>query len=156
MMSNENDSIEFSQADNFGQVRSRKRPGAGLRPAFLGLVVAIAGACGDGTSSSEPPPPPLVEELDANGLSAPALSLESTDVLQFVNHDERPHQIYSNDCGDLSTTPLEPGQTISVDLAPGNRLCHFQDLLAPLDTRYWGTATVTEPPPPPPEPEPAG
>jgi hypothetical protein len=84
-----------------------------------------------------------VERLDERGLSAPALTIEVGSVLQFVNADTHPHQIYSNDCSELSSTVLQPGETYNAMLLRiGGNLCHFQDLLAPLSSKYSGTIRV--------------
>ncbi|HZR09553.1 MAG TPA: hypothetical protein VFA79_13300 [Myxococcales bacterium] len=83
-----------------------------------------------------------VERLDEHGVSAPALTVMSGTILQFVNADARPHQIYSNDCGELSSTVLSPGETYAVGIGIGPKECHFQDLLLPLSTGYFGTLQV--------------
>lgn len=87
-----------------------------------------------------------VERLDEHGVSAPVLPVEAGSVLRFVNADARPHQIYSNDCGELSSTLLNPGDTYSAQLGTGPKLCHFQDLLAPLAAGYSGTLQVHDAP----------
>jgi hypothetical protein len=94
--------------------------------------------CGFG-SGTEPGP---IERLDEHGVSAPILMVEAGSVIQFVNGDARPHQIYSNDCGELSSTLLKPGESYVVGIGTGPKLCHFQDLLAPLSTGYSGTVDV--------------
>jgi 4-hydroxyphenylpyruvate dioxygenase-like putative hemolysin len=85
--------------------------------------------------------PELTEELNERGASAPAVSAEAGSVLRFVNADARPHQIYSNDCAELSSTLLAPGQAYAVTLGSGNKLCHFQDLLQPVSP-WSGTLQV--------------
>jgi len=75
---------------------------------------------------------------------APVLQVEAANVLAFVNADSRPHQIYSNDCAELSSTVLKPGDTYSVAVGTGPKVCHFQDLLAPLSTGYSGILRVTD------------
>jgi hypothetical protein len=87
-----------------------------------------------------------VERLDEQGVSAPVLPVEAGGVMRFVNADARPHQIYSNDCGELSSTLLNPGDTYSTQLGAGPKMCHFQDLLAPLAAGYSGTLQVHEAP----------
>ena len=84
----------------------------------------------------------VVEKLDARGVSAPALTVESGAILRFVNGDARPHQIYSNDCSELSSTVLEPGDTYAVGIGIGPKECHFQDLLSPLSKGYFGVLNV--------------
>src|ERR1700682_5178416 len=85
---------------------------------------------------------PLVERLDERGVSSPMLLVEAGSVLRFVNADSRPHQIYSNDCGEVPTTLLNPGDVYNTRIGTGPKVCHFQDLLAPLDTGYSGTLQV--------------
>jgi hypothetical protein len=86
-----------------------------------------------------------IEVLDVNGVSAPALSVESGGVLTFVNGDAKPHQIYSADCPELASTALRPGQVYTVTLSAGPKVCHFQDLLAPLASTHAGTVDVQKP-----------
>jgi hypothetical protein len=91
---------------------------------------------------------PAVERLDERGVSSPMLLFEAGNVLLFVNADARPHQIYSNDCGELSSTLLNPGDIYSTQVGTGPKVCHFQDLLAPLDAGYSGTLQVHAQEPP--------
>lgn len=84
----------------------------------------------------------LVERFEERGISAPEVTVESRSVIRFVNSDTRPHQIYSNDCSELSSTVLQPGETYSAQIGPGDKVCHFQDLLAPLSVQYSGTLQV--------------
>lgn len=83
-----------------------------------------------------------VERLDVRGLSSPMLLVEAGSALRFVNADARPHQIYSNDCGEVSSTVLNPGDIYSTQIGGGPKVCHFQDLLSPLDAGYSGTLQV--------------
>ena len=85
-----------------------------------------------------------VETLQARGLSAAAISVESEASLTFVNADRSPHQIYSPDCRELASAPLRPGERYTAVLGLGPKLCHFQDLLAPLEAAYWGTVEVRD------------
>jgi hypothetical protein len=85
---------------------------------------------------------PVVERLDGRGVSSPMLLVETGSVLRFVNADARPHQIYSNDCGEVSSTLLNPGDIYSTQVGSGLKVCHFQDLLSPLDAGYSGTLQV--------------
>jgi hypothetical protein len=85
---------------------------------------------------------PAVERLDSRGVGSPMLLVEAGSVLRFVNADARPHQIYSNDCGEVSSTLLNPGDIYSTQVGIGPKVCHFQDLLAPLDAGYSGTLQV--------------
>ena len=84
----------------------------------------------------------VVERFEEPGISAPALTVESGSVLRFVNSDRRPHQVYSNDCSELSSTLFQPGETYSAQVGPGDKVCHFQDLLAPQSSQYSGTLQV--------------
>ena len=101
-------------------------------------LLALCGCAGLGRGARQEP----VERLDKHGVSAPVLMVETGTVIQFVNADARPHQIYSNDCGELSSTFLNPGDVYAVAIGTGPKLCHFQDLLAPLSTGYSGTVQV--------------
>ena len=111
-----------------------------LEPRRMVAVVAllVCGCVSIARSSRSP-----VERLDERGVSAPSLTVEVGSVLQFVNADSHPHQIYSNDCNELSSTVLQPGETYNAMLLGiGGKLCHFQDLLAPLSSSYSGTIRV--------------
>ncbi len=112
-----------------------------LTMAVLGCAAVCASAAVARDSWQAP-----IELLDANGLSAPALSIESGGALTFVNGDAKPHQIYSPDCPELASTALRPGQVYTVTLSAGPKVCHFQDLLAPLALTYSGTVDVQRPP----------
>jgi len=79
---------------------------------------------------------PAVERLDQRGFSSAMLVIEAGSLLRFVNADTHPHQVYSNDCGEVSSTLLNPGDTYSTQVGAGPKVCHLQDLLAPLDLRY--------------------
>jgi len=70
------------------------------------------------------------------------LLVEAGSALSFVNADTRPHQIYSNDCSELSSIVLNPGDSSSTRLGTGPKVCHFEDLLAPQATSYSGTLQV--------------
>ena len=82
--------------------------------------------------------------LYGHGLLGSHGEVEAGNVLAFVNADARPHQIYSNDCAELSSTVLNPGETYAVAIGVGPKVCHFQDLLAPLSTGYFGTLRVRD------------
>ena len=85
---------------------------------------------------------PVVERLDERGVSSPMLLVGAGSVLRFVNADARPHQIYSNDCGEVSSTLLNPGGVYSTQVGTGLKVCHFQDLLSPLDAGYAGSLQI--------------
>jgi hypothetical protein len=105
----------------------------------MAAVVTLS-LCGCAHFARSPSP---VERLDEHGVSASSLTVETGTVLQFVNADTHPHQIYSNDCNELASTVLQPGQSYgTVLLGIGSKLCHFQDLLAPLSSSYSGTIHV--------------
>ena len=108
-----------------------------LMMAVLGCASVCACAALARESRQDP-----IELLDANGVSSPALSIESGGALTFVNGDAKAHQIYSPDCPELASTALRPGQVYTVMLSPGPKVCHFQDLLAPRAIGYSGTLEV--------------
>ena len=112
-----------------------------LMMAVLGCVAASACAAAGRESRQAP-----IEVLDANGVSAQAVSVESGGALTFMNGDARPHQIYSPDCPELASTALQPGQLYTVTLSEGPKVCHFQDLLDPLAPAWSGTVEVQKPP----------
>jgi hypothetical protein len=101
-------------------------------------MMALCGCAGVAREAREP----RVERLDGQGVSAPMLMVEAGRVLRFVNADARPHQIYSNDCTELSSTVLSPGDTYDTTLGAGPKVCHFEDLLAPLAAGYSGTLQI--------------
>lgn len=105
--------------------------------AFISAVSGCAGL----VRESRPAP---VERLEEGGVSAKELVVEGGSVLRFVNADARPHQIYSNDCSELSSSILNPGDFFNAQIGRGPKACHFQDLLAPLATGYSGTLQVTD------------
>ena len=109
----------------------------------LAAAAALSALCGcAGMSGSMRPA--AAERLDEHGVSAPALTVDAGSVLSFVNADSRPHQIYSGDCAELSSALLGPGETHAVAIGSGPKVCHFQDLLAPLSPAYAGTLQVQE------------
>ncbi len=105
-------------------------------------VACMSALCGCAGLVRETREPAAVERLDERGVGSPRLLVEAGSVLRFVNADARPHQIYSNDCGEVSSTLLNPGDIYSAQLGAGPKVCHFQDLLAPLDAGYSGTLQV--------------
>ncbi len=107
------------------------------------LVCAAASACTGLGREARPQP---TERLDERGVETRALSIESGGALTFVNADARPHQIYSPDCAELSSAPLQPGQTHTARVGAGPKVCHFQDLLAPLASAYFGVVEVSRDP----------
>ncbi len=104
-------------------------------------MVSLSALCGCAGLTHEAKQAP-VERLDGYGISAPVLMVEAGSALRFVNADARPHQIYSNDCSELSSIVLNPGDTSSAHLGTGPKVCHFEDLLAPLAASYSGTLQV--------------
>ncbi len=107
----------------------------------IAAMVGLSALCGCAVLGSEARRAP-VERLDERGASAAVLSVEGGTALDFVNADARPHQIYSNDCRELSSPLLNPGETYTARLGTAPKLCHFQDLLAPLSSSYSGTVQV--------------
>ena len=112
-----------------------------MKMAVLACLSALGGCASLGRDARREP----VERLDEHGISAPVLEVETGGVLSFINGDARPHQIYSNDCAELSSTVLNPGDTYAVAIGIGPKECHFQDLLAPLAPAYSGTVEVQKP-----------
>ena len=96
----------------------------------LSLGLSTVAACA-GTMHTTQSPQSLVARLDPNGVSAPQRSVESGGILRFENDDVRPHEIYSNDCPELASALIPPGQTFAARVDQGPKTCHFQDLLAP-------------------------
>jgi hypothetical protein len=112
---------------------------------YLVLVVglAAAAACDGAQPVSQEP---VTARLDDSGVNPQKLAVEGGALVQFMNDDVRAHEIYSNDCRELGSTLLAPGATFVTQLDAGPKVCHFQDLLAPSASEYWGTVEVTEPP----------
>jgi plastocyanin len=108
----------------------------------IGLFSSLACASVLASAAVAQIPSQTTERLQADGVAAHELSVNAGATLTFVNADARPHQIYSPDCGELSSVVLAPGQTHSAVLRAGPKLCHFQDLLVPLDASYAGTVAV--------------
>ena len=84
-------------------------------------LVAVAGLsalCACAGLSRDARQEPL-ERFDEHGVGTAVLKVEAGHVLQFVNADARPHQIYSNDCGELSSAVLTPGATYAVEIGTG-------------------------------------
>jgi len=104
-------------------------------------AAGLLGLCGCAGMARGTKPVPE-ERLDERGVSAPAITVEAGGALRFVNADARPHQIYSNDCPELSSTVLNPGDAWSATVGDGIKVCHFHDLLAPLAIPYSGTVEV--------------
>ena len=112
--------------------------GKSMKVAAVAGLSALCGCAGLGRDARQEP----VERLDEHGISAQALRVEAGSLLHFVNADSRPHQIYSNDCAELSSTVLNPGDAYVVAIGLGPKVCHFQDLLAPISAAYSGTLQV--------------
>ena len=111
----------------------------------LAMIIGLsaAGACAGTMQKSSQP---VVARLDPNGVSLRDRSVTSYGVVQFENDDVRPHEIYSNDCPELASQLLPPGQTFVTQVAEGPKTCHFQDLLAPAASEYSGSVRVAAPP----------
>jgi len=114
------------------------------RLSFLLLCLGAVGCAG----TIARPPDTATTRLDRAGVMPRELALKPGSFVQFVNDDSRPHEIYSNDCLELGTTALAPGQRYVALVELGPKLCHFQDLLAPTASEYWGTVKVAAPPEP--------
>lgn len=109
------------------------------------IGLSAAGAC---AGTMQKAPQSLVAHLDPNGVSPRDRQVQSFGVLRFENDDVRPHEIYSNDCPELGSQLLSPGQTFETRLGDGPKTCHFQDLLVPAAPEFTGTLRVAEPPEP--------
>ena len=107
----------------------------------IGVVGVLSLLCGC-AGLKQGVPQQLVEVFDERGVSAPTLLVEAGTVIQFINGDARPHQIYSHDCSELSSTILYPGDTYAAGIGLGPKLCHFQDPLSPVSRGYSGTVQV--------------
>ena len=112
-----------------------------MKTAAVMCLSMLCGCAGLPRESQEP----TVERLDEHGVEVRVLLVEAGSTLRFLSADARPHQIYSNDCGELSSTLLNPGDSYSTRLGAGPKTCHFQDLLAPLSSGYSGTLKVHNP-----------
>jgi hypothetical protein len=107
-------------------------------------VTIMSAICGCAAVAQETRAP-AVERLDGHGVSSATLYVEEGSELRFENDDARPHQIYSKDCGEVSSTVLKPGDVYITQVGAGPKFCHFQDLLMPLDAGYSGTLAVRVP-----------
>ncbi len=110
------------------------------------LLLAALGAAGCAGTTAKPPET-AISRLAGSGVTPRDVDIRPGSYLQFVNDDVRAHEIYSNDCLELGSTALAPGQSFVVPVDVGPKLCHFQDLLAPTASEYWGTVKVAAPPP---------
>jgi len=110
---------------------------------FLLLLVGAVGCAGTMVKPAER----ATSRLAGSGVMPREVAIQPGTYLQFVNDDVRPHEIYSNDCLELGSTALAPGQSFVATVEVGPKLCHFQDLLAPTASEYWGTVKVAAPPP---------
>lgn len=113
----------------------------------LALIIGLASAAACAGTLSKPQQS-LVSRIDTSGVSPRDRAVESGGLLRFENDDVRPHEIYSNDCPELASSLLAPGQTFVAQVESGPKLCHFQDLLAPAASQYSGTLQISEPPAP--------
>ncbi len=107
------------------------------------IGLSAAGACAATMSKT---PQSVVARFDQHGVSRLDRAVPSYGVLVFENDDSRPHEIYSNDCPELGSQLLPPGQTFATTVAEGPKTCHFQDLLAPAAPELTGTVRVASPP----------
>jgi len=107
------------------------------------VLFALAASCAALRSQIHDAP---IAVLDGSGIASPEMSVESGDMITFLNGDSRPHQIYSPECPELDSALLGPGQSYRTALGAGPKVCHFQDLLAPAASAYSGTVEVRQPP----------
>jgi hypothetical protein len=110
-------------------------------PKPLVVVACTSALCACATLA-----PKTQEELiDGQGISSPILVVDAVAV-RFVNRDlAQPHQIHSDDCPELSSLILYPGDAHTAQVGRVPRLCHFVDLLAPAGAAYVGTLEVRRP-----------
>src|SRR5215813_11444967 len=94
-----------------------------LRKLGFVFIVAAAGCVGEWR--------PTTASLSATGVTPTALTVDSSTVVEFKNGDARDHQIRSDDCTELSTPVLAPGQRYDARLGRGPKSCHFDDVLVP-------------------------
>ena len=85
-------------------------------------------------------------KFTAAGVSQHQLAMPSGASITYINEDARPHQVYSPDCGALSSLLLSPGESFVARAPPGPRSCHFQDLLQPSESSYFGAVDVAPAP----------
>jgi plastocyanin len=105
------------------------------------LLFAAAASCAALRTHVQEAP---VAVLDGNGVTFPAMTVDSGDRVTFLNGDSRLHQIYSPECPELDSTLLRPGESYRSALLTGPKVCHFQDLLAPTAGAYAGTVEVRQ------------
>jgi hypothetical protein len=103
------------------------------------LFFATAASCAGLRSEVRDAP---IAVLDASGIGAPAMTVDSGGTVTFLNGDTRPHQIYSPECPELDSILLQPGESHRASVGTGPKVCHFQDLLAPSVAAYAGTVEV--------------
>lgn len=108
----------------------------------LVAVFSAVSACAGIASQARPD---TTERIGSQGVSSSSVSVVAGDQLQFVNDDTRAHQIYSNDCVELSSTVLQPGDAFTATVGAGDKTCHFEDLLAPAAQGYQGVVHVDMP-----------
>jgi len=108
--------------------------------ALFSCAAALA-AC---ATTAAQPDKSVTEQIQVSGLSQPSLAVDSRQPVNFVNSDKRPHQIYSNDCGELSSTVIPPGQEYATLVGDGPKTCHYEDLLDPTSPSYMGEFQVKE------------
>src|SRR5262249_42082433 len=123
------------------------RKGSNMQTRLVIFLAALGAAGCAGTMAK--PPETATSRLASTGVSPREVAVRAGTYLQFVNDDVRPHEIYSNDCLELGSTALAPGQSFVAAVDVGPKLCHFQDLLAPSASEFWGTVKVAAPPPSP-------
>lgn len=110
------------------------------------LALALAPAC-----ASDPVTDPKVPtvRIDEDGITPPTLSLAASAGFRIVNLGALPYQLYSYDCAEISTGVLMPGDQVDAHVDDGRTVCHFEDILAPLQQSSWGIIEVEPPPPSP-------
>jgi hypothetical protein len=100
------------------------------------MAVGLVGlsACGSALSPTA--------RIGEGGVVPNILSVGAVGTLHFVNADSRPHQIYSSDCPEVSSSVIAPGTESALNMGRGPKLCHFRDRLSTDAPAYSGTVEV--------------
>lgn len=118
------------------------------------LIALALWACGgadgpDGGGNGTQPPGPSRVEIGSGGLSVKNVTVQAGGQVTFVNSDSVPHQIASaphpihTDCPELNGPILAPLESFIAKMSGGRSTCSFHDHLAPTDSRFFGTITIT-------------
>jgi hypothetical protein len=100
----------------------------------VGVGLLALAACGSGLASTA--------RIGEGGVAPNILSVGAVGTLHFVNADVRPHQIYSSDCPEVSSSVIAPGAESATNMGRGPKVCHFHDRLSTDPAAYSGTVEV--------------